>query len=158
MLLDRAHGQHYHAIFGHRLADFRPGEFFVSVFGLHSVKLGEGAIMAHRDDSHGDHARPAALKGSAKLDNGGAVRPRTAVLTRGFDPTLSLGSARPAVFRSSTYVFESPEAAEHAFAITTGKIKPEDGARADLIYSRFSHPNAEILEDQIVPLEAGARE
>jgi methionine-gamma-lyase len=86
------------------------------------------------------------------------VRPRTAVLTRGFDPSLSFGSARPAVFRSSTYVFPSPEAAEHAFAITTGKIQPAAGERADLIYSRFSHPNAEILEDQIVPLEAGARE
>jgi len=85
------------------------------------------------------------------------VHPRTAVLTRGFDPSLSVGAARPAVFRSSTFVFESPEAAEHAFAITTGKIQPEHGQRADLIYSRFSHPNAEILEDQIVPLEAGAR-
>src|SRR6185369_7686216 len=86
------------------------------------------------------------------------VHPRTAVLTRGFDPRLSLGSARPAVFRSSTYVFDSPEAAEHAFAITTGKIQPADGERADLIYSRFSHPNAEILEDQIVPLEPVGQE
>lgn len=86
------------------------------------------------------------------------LHPRTAVLTRGFDPRLSFGSARPAVFRSSTYVFETPEAAEHAFAITTGKIQPAEGERADLIYSRFSHPNSEILEDQIVPLEAGARE
>src|SRR6185369_16981427 len=85
----------------------------------------------------------------------GVVRPRTAVLTLGFDPTLSVGSARPAVFRSSTYVFPSPEEAEHAFDITTGKIQPADGGRADLIYSRFSHPNAEILEDQIVPLDAG---
>src|ERR1035438_9492046 len=85
----------------------------------------------------------------------GIVRPRTAVLTRGFDPTLSVGSARPAVFRSSTYVFPSPEEAEHAFAITTGKIQMENGGRAELIYSRFSHPNAEILEDQIVPLDAG---
>jgi methionine-gamma-lyase len=84
------------------------------------------------------------------------VRPRTAVLTRGFDPSLSFGSARPAVFRSSTYVFPSPEAAEHAFAIATGKIAPAEGERADLIYSRFSHPNAEIFEDQIVPLEPGA--
>jgi len=84
------------------------------------------------------------------------VRPRTAILTRGFDPSLSVGSARPAVFRSSTYVFANPEEAEHAFAITTGKIQPEDGERAELIYSRFSHPNAEILEDQIVPLEPGA--
>src|SRR5690348_7333877 len=86
------------------------------------------------------------------------VHPRTAVLTRGFDPSLSVGSARPAVFRSSTYVFASPEAAEHAFAMATGKIKAREGERADLIYSRISHPNAEILEDQIVPLEQGARE
>jgi methionine-gamma-lyase len=84
------------------------------------------------------------------------VRPPTAVLTRGFDPSLSVGSARPAVFRSSTYVFSTPEAAERAFAIATGKIHLPDGKRPDLIYSRISHPNAEILEDQIVPLEAGA--
>src|SRR5512133_3252285 len=85
-----------------------------------------------------------------------SVRPTTAVLTRGFDPRLSLGSARPAVFRSSTYVFDSPEAAERAFDTVHGKIKAADGERADLIYSRISHPNAEILEDQIVPLEPGA--
>lgn len=88
----------------------------------------------------------------------GSIRPRTAVLTRGFDPSLSVGSARPAVFRSSTYVFSTPEAAERAFAMTTGKIQPRDGERADLIYSRISHPNAEILEDQVVPLELGARQ
>ena len=86
-----------------------------------------------------------------------AVRPRTAVLTRGFDPALSFGSARPAVFRSSTYVFATPEAAEHAFDIWGGRAQPEDGERPALIYSRFSHPNAEILEDQIVPLEPGAQ-
>jgi cystathionine beta-lyase/cystathionine gamma-synthase len=86
-----------------------------------------------------------------------AVRPTTAVLTRGFDPRLSVGSARPAVFRSSTYVFSSPEAAERAFAIALGKAQPQKGESVDLIYSRLSHPNAEILEDQIVPLEPGAR-
>lgn len=84
------------------------------------------------------------------------LRPRTAVLTRGFDPTLSVGSARPAVFRSSTYVFSSPEAAERAFDVVSGRKQPEPGEKVDLIYSRFNHPNAEILEDQIVPLEKGA--
>lgn len=84
------------------------------------------------------------------------VRPSTAVLTRGFDPRLSVGSARPAVFRSSTYVFSSPEAAERAFSIALGKSRPAEGENIDLIYSRLSHPNAEILENQIVPLEPGA--
>ena len=85
------------------------------------------------------------------------VRPPTAVLTRGFDPTLSVGSARPAVFRSSTYVFSSPESAERAFDLALGKALPKDGESVDLIYARLSHPNAEILEDQIVPLEPGAQ-
>src|SRR5919205_280623 len=84
------------------------------------------------------------------------VRPPTAVLTRGFDPRLSVGSARPAVFRSSTYVFSSPEAAERAFSIALGRSRPSEGENVDLIYSRLSHPNAEIVEDQIVPLEPGA--
>src|SRR6266508_5952428 len=84
------------------------------------------------------------------------VRPSTAVLTRGFDPRLSLGSARPAVFRSSTYVFTTPESAQRAFEVALGKAAPEAGENVELIYARLNHPNAEILEDQIVPLEKGA--
>src|SRR5215471_11041589 len=85
------------------------------------------------------------------------LHPPTEILTRGFDPRLSVGSARPAVFRSSTYVFSSPEAAEHAFDLMGGRAEPNPNQPADLIYSRFNHPNAEIFEDQIVPLEAGAQ-
>jgi cystathionine beta-lyase/cystathionine gamma-synthase len=84
------------------------------------------------------------------------LRPHTQVLTRGFDPSLSVGSARPAVFRSSTYVFSSPEAAERAFDLMAGRAQPQPGEIPDLVYSRFNHPNAEILEDQMVPLETGA--
>jgi cystathionine beta-lyase/cystathionine gamma-synthase len=35
--------------------------------------------------------------------------------------------------------------------------QPDPGEKLDLIYSRFNHPNAEILEDQIVPLETNAK-
>src|SRR5882724_969958 len=91
------------------------------------------------------------------MSNDKSLRPHTQVLTRGFDPSLSVGSARPAVFRSSTYVFSSPEAAERAFDLMSGRGPAlEAGEQVDLVYSRFNHPNAEILEDQIVPLEAGA--
>src|SRR6476659_3358855 len=91
-------------------------------------------------------------------DGSGSLRPPTAVLTRGFDPRLSVGSARPAVFRSSTYVFSSPEAAERAFSIALGRSRPSEGENIDLIFSLLSHPNAEIVEDQVVPLERGAEE
>jgi methionine-gamma-lyase len=84
------------------------------------------------------------------------LRPETDVLTRGFDPSLSVGSARPAVFRSSTYVFSSPEAAERAFDIMGGRAQRTAEENVDLVYSRFNHPNAQILEDQILPLEHGA--
>ncbi|MCC6338187.1 MAG: PLP-dependent transferase [Myxococcales bacterium] len=84
------------------------------------------------------------------------LRPETAVLTRGFDPKLSVGSARPAVFRSSTYVFSSPESAARAFDIALGRAKPAPDESVDLIYSRLAHPNAQILEDQVVPLERDA--
>ncbi len=83
-------------------------------------------------------------------------RPETDVLTRGFDPKLSVGSARPAVFRSSTYVFSSPEEAEKAFDVLGGRRTLSPGEGVDLVYSRFNHPNAEILEEQILPLEPGA--
>ena len=85
------------------------------------------------------------------------LRPYTQVLTRGFDPSLSVGSARPAVFRSSTYVFSSPEAAERAFDLMAGRAQPSEDEQPDLVYSRFNHPNAEMLEDRMIPLEAGAR-
>jgi len=84
------------------------------------------------------------------------VRPETAVLTTGFDPALSVGSARPPVYRSSTFVFSSPEAAEHAFGVALGKIRPLGDDRPDLIYARLNHPNAEITENHLVPLERGA--
>jgi methionine-gamma-lyase len=85
------------------------------------------------------------------------LRPSTRVLTEGFDPHLSVGSARPAVFRSSTYVFSTPEAAERAFNIGAGRAQRSEHEQVDLIYSRFNHPNAEILEEQLVPLEHGAQ-
>ena len=85
------------------------------------------------------------------------MRPETAVLTRGFDPRLSVGAARPPVYRTSTYVFSSPEAAERAFGVALGRIQPTAMEAGDLIYARLSHPNAEIVEDQLVPLEPGAQ-
>ena len=93
----------------------------------------------------------------ARSDADRPIRPATAAMTRGYDPRLSVGSVRPAVFRSSTFAFSSPEAAEHAFAVALGKEPVLAGQDAELIYSRLSHPNAEILEDQIVPLDRGAR-
>jgi cystathionine beta-lyase/cystathionine gamma-synthase len=52
-------------------------------------------------------------------------------------------------------VFSSPEAAERAFDVASGRATIAKGESPDLIYSRFNHPNAEMLEEQIVHLEKG---
>ena len=33
--------------------------------------------------------------------------------------------------------------------VVTGRVTPEPGETPELIYSRFNHPNAEILEEQL---------
>ncbi len=38
-----------------------------------------------------------------------------------------------------------------------GRAKADSGEVPDLVYSRFNHPNAEILEEQVVPLEKGGQ-
>jgi methionine-gamma-lyase len=37
-----------------------------------------------------------------------------------------------------------------------GRAQRTQGENVDLVYSRFNHPNAQILEEQILPLEPGA--
>jgi methionine-gamma-lyase len=37
-----------------------------------------------------------------------------------------------------------------------GRAERTPGENVDLVYSRFNHPNAQILEDHIIPLEPGA--
>ena len=84
------------------------------------------------------------------------LRPHTQVLTRGFDPSLSVGSARPAVFRSSTYVFSSPEAAERAFDLMAGRAQPSE-TNSPTWFTRASIiPTPRSWRITMVPLETGA--
>ena len=73
-----------------------------------------------------------------------SVRPATAVLTLGFDPGLSVGSARPAVFRSSTYVFSSPEAAERAFDIMGGRAGLKEGEKVVTVGQLYLRDNDRV--------------
>src|SRR6185312_8528828 len=49
------------------------------------------------------------------------------------------------------------EEAEKAFDVLGGRRKLAPGEGVDLVYSRFNHPNAQILEEQILALEPGSR-
>lgn len=78
------------------------------------------------------------------------LKPETLMMSYGYDPKLSEGSVKPPVFLTSTFVFSSAEEGEEFFHIMSGR---KEGNTGGLIYSRFNHPNAEIIEDRMALLE-----
>ncbi len=83
------------------------------------------------------------------------LHPETLMLGYGYDPTLSEGSVKPPVFLTSTFVFRSAEDGRDFFDYVSGRRTPPEGEPAGLVYSRFNHPNSEILEDRLAAYEGG---
>src|SRR4026209_2314809 len=83
------------------------------------------------------------------------LHPETLMLSYGFDPQLSEGAVKPPVFLTSTFVFRSAEEGRDFFDFASGRKEPPSGTGAGLVYSRFNHPNSEIVEDRLA-IYAGA--
>jgi len=81
------------------------------------------------------------------------LRPETLMLGYGYDPGLSEGAVKPPVFLTSTFVFGSAEEGRDFFDYTSGRRQPPAGSAAGLVYSRFNHPNSEIVEDRLAIYE-----
>jgi methionine-gamma-lyase len=81
------------------------------------------------------------------------LHPETLMLGYGFDPELSEGAVKPPVFLTSTFVFRSAEEGRDFFDYTSGRKEPPKGTAAGLVYSRFNHPNSEIVEDRMAVYE-----
>src|ERR1051325_574215 len=77
------------------------------------------------------------------------LKPETLMLSYGYDPALSEGAVKPPVFLTSTFVFGSAEEGRDFFDYTAGRRQPPEGSGAGLVYSRFNHPNSEIVEDRL---------
>src|SRR5712671_335997 len=82
-----------------------------------------------------------------------ALQPETLMLGYGYDPALSEGAAKPPVFLTSTFVFRTAEEGRDFFDYTAGRREPPAEGRSGLIYSRFNHPNLEIVEDRLAVYE-----
>lgn len=82
-----------------------------------------------------------------------ALKPETMMMSYGYSPSFSEGSVKPPVFLTSTFVFSSAEEGEEFFNVMSGRKEAPEGDRSGLIYSRFNHPNAEIIEDRMSILE-----
>lgn len=86
--------------------------------------------------------------GDRKLDSS------TQMTAYGFDPTMSEGAVKPPVFLTSTFAFQSAEEGAEFFDVVAGrKPAPEDGGAGGLVYSRFNHPNTEIVEDRLALID-----
>ncbi|MIL09434.1 cystathionine gamma-synthase family protein, partial [Salmonella enterica subsp. enterica] len=81
------------------------------------------------------------------------LHPETLMLGYGFDPELSEGAVKPPVFLTSTFVFRTAEEGRDFFDYTSGRKEPPAGQSAGLVYSRFNHPNSEIVEDRMAIYE-----
>ncbi|KOS74626.1 aminotransferase class I and II family protein [Burkholderia mallei] len=84
---------------------------------------------------------------------GRPLHPETQMMSYGFDPFLSEGAVKPPVFLTSTFAFRSAEDGADFFDIVSGRKPLPQGEAAGLVYSRFNHPNLEIVEDRLALLD-----
>lgn len=82
--------------------------------------------------------------------DGQPLHPQTQMTAFGYDPALSEGAVKPPVFLTSTFAFESAEQGAEFFDVVAGRKPAPSGMGAGgLVYSRFNHPNLEIVEDRL---------
>ena len=81
------------------------------------------------------------------------LHPETQMMNYGFDPALSEGAVKPPVFLTSTFVFRTAADGRDFFDVVSGRKELPPGESAGLVYSRFNHPNGEIVEDRLAVFE-----
>lgn len=84
---------------------------------------------------------------------GKALSPETLMMSYGYDPLLSEGSIKPPVFLTSTFVFKTAQEGKDFFNLVSGRTQTTGNEKQGLVYSRFNHPNSEIVEDRLAVYE-----
>ncbi len=77
----------------------------------------------------------------------------TQMMSYGYDPFLSEGAVKPPVFLTSTFAFKTAEDGADFFDVVAGRKPLPADSGAGLVYSRFNHPNLEIVEDRLALLD-----
>jgi len=81
------------------------------------------------------------------------LHPETQMMSYGYDPFLSEGAVKPPVFLTSTFAFRTAEDGAAFFDVVAGRKTLPADTGAGLVYSRFNHPNLEIVEDRLALLD-----
>src|SRR5579871_1993172 len=85
------------------------------------------------------------------------LRPETITVGLGYDPASGGGAAKPPLYLTSTFVYESAQHAKEVHRVffegaRAGEVPPEG-----YIYARLGNPNMEMVERKLAALD-GAEE
>jgi methionine-gamma-lyase len=80
---------------------------------------------------------------------GHRLRPESLMMSYGYRPEWSEGSAVSPIFQTSTFEFPNAAAGKRAFQLAYGLDDAEPGEESPLIYSRINNPGLEIAEARI---------
>ena len=89
------------------------------------------------------------MSGDLREIGGRKLRPKSLMMSYGYDPRLSEGAVKCPIFQTSTFAFESAEAGKAFFELAYGLREQRSGEEMGLIYSRLNNPDLEILEGRL---------
>lgn len=81
------------------------------------------------------------------------VDPDTASVTGGHEAADHLGSLKPPIYQTSTFVFETAEEGKRFFELVFGLDEAGEGEEPGYIYSRLDSPNARVAEARLAAWE-----
>jgi methionine-gamma-lyase len=85
-----------------------------------------------------------------------SYRPETLAVAYGYDPAQGMGSVKPPVYMTSTFVYPSAQHAKHVHEAYFDNSGPLVG-ETNHIYSRLGHPGLDFLEKRLAAID-GAEE
>jgi cystathionine gamma-synthase/methionine-gamma-lyase len=81
------------------------------------------------------------------------LRPETLTIGYGYDPASAFGAAKPPIFLTSTFVYESAQHAKDVHRAFFDGVEAPGGS--PYIYSRLNHPNLDMVERRLAVLDKG---
>ena len=86
------------------------------------------------------------------MDEHKKLHPQTRIIEEGYNHKDAFNSAKPPLYLTSTFVFNSCREGERFFEVAHGNGSPEN---AGLIYSRINNPNLNIFESRLGVFDEG---
>jgi methionine-gamma-lyase len=86
------------------------------------------------------------------MDNKSGLRPETLAVAYGYDPEMGMGSVKPPIFMTSTFVYPSAQHAKNVHEAYFDNKGPLVGA-TNHIYSRLGHPGLDFLEKRLAAID-----